>query len=426
MRRRSFLSSALQVVTGTSVAACSTSTPVRSRQPVLGSSVNKTIIYCLDGTWNGTTDDRADAPSNVYHLFSDMCGDARERSDAPGELRTEEKQYSQDGLVTQIALYCHGVGANRLNGPMHVLGGALGSGLTTRIRQGYVFISRNYTAGDRIVLIGFSRGAYGVRALGDMIARQGVLKKQFTDDHSTLSHSAGAWLRYRALWPSPTREDNRHGLQEIVQASEAGHRFELEALGKVPNEDAFLPAKVRMLAVFDTVGAMGFPEDRDQVRVDNFGFVSEELLENIDAALHVVSLDEERRDFTPSLWKDSAKLKQILFPGAHSDIGGGYRDDHSLADCALLWMFRNLQPIVTFAGDGPRGDFGPSAVGLRHTPWHGVAAIGRSARDFSGRQLIISKAIRERMAGGEVRAEREKAAQYIPANLPKPGYFQEE
>ena len=388
--------------------------------------MRKTIIYCLDGTWNGTTDDRAMAPSNVYRLFSDMRGEAQKTSDTPGELRTEAKQYSQDGVVTQTALYCHGVGANRLNYPMHILGGVLGSGLTTRIRQGYAFISRNYNEGDQIVLIGFSRGAYGVRALGDMIARQGVLKTQYADDHDLLSYSAGAWLRYRKKWPGPIRYVDRFGLQEIVQAGEAGHRLELETLGKIPSDTAFISTKVCMVAVFDTVGAMGFPEASGQVRVDDFGFVSDELLENIDAALHVVSLDEERRDFVPTIWNDRYRLKQILFPGAHSDIGGGYRDDHSLADCALLWMFRNLQTVVMFNGDRPGGQFGPSAIGMRHTPWHGVAAIGRSARDFSGKQMVISKTVRERMAEREVCAEGEEPARYMPTNLPEPGFFQEE
>jgi uncharacterized protein (DUF2235 family) len=411
--------------------ACSTA--VRPVPGASGEAVNKTIIYCLDGTWNGTSDDHPNgsskASTNVYRLFMELLGSARTVSDAYGALRTEEKRYSDgdDGAAAQLALYCHGVGASVLNAPMHILGGVLGAGLTTRIRQGYSFISRNYTAGDRTVLVGFSRGAYGIRALADMIARQGLLKRQYAAGHDTLSHSAGAWLRYRKAWPGPCPTESKTAwVRDSLRASEAAHRIELATAGKLPGENSFVPARVRMVAVFDTVGAMGWLDESGNRRIDDFGFVSPQLAANIDAMCHVVSLDEQRRDYTPSLLLDSDRLKQILFPGAHADIGGGYADDHALADTALLWMFRNLQPVVRFASDAPRGEFSPDPLGLLHTPWRGLMGIDHSPRDFSGRHMIISRAVRTRMAVDRVPAAGEEPARYAPVNLPEPGLFEEE
>jgi hypothetical protein len=51
----------------------------------------------------------------------------------------------------------------------------LGAGLVARVLRGYTFVSCNYVAGDSIVLVGFSRGAYTARALGGFITTVGLL-----------------------------------------------------------------------------------------------------------------------------------------------------------------------------------------------------------------------------------------------------------
>ena len=63
-----------------------------------------------------------------------------------------------------MAKYLHGVGDSN-NFLAKVLGGGFGEGLITRIVRGYTFVSRNYEDGDKIYLVGFSRGAYTARAL---------------------------------------------------------------------------------------------------------------------------------------------------------------------------------------------------------------------------------------------------------------------
>lgn len=64
-----------------------------------------------------------------------------------------------------------------------------------------------------------------------------------------------------------------------------------------------------------------------------------------------LAINETREDFIPTKWiqTDQGKsyleshkqpaqvLKQVWFPGAHSDVGGG-NAKHDLADVSLVWM----------------------------------------------------------------------------------------
>jgi uncharacterized protein (DUF2235 family) len=51
----------------------------------------------------------------------------------------------------------------------------IGSGLGIHIKDAYQFIMQNYIEGDRICLLGFSRGAYTVRCLAGMLHKVGLL-----------------------------------------------------------------------------------------------------------------------------------------------------------------------------------------------------------------------------------------------------------
>ena len=60
---------------------------------------------------------------------------------------------------------------------------------------------------------------------------------------------------------------------------------------------------------------------------------------------HAVSIDERRAFFRTNLWFPHADdggpvdLKQVWFPGAHCDVGGGYPESQSgLSKGALEWM----------------------------------------------------------------------------------------
>lgn len=98
-------------------------------------------------------------------------------------------------------------------------------------------------------------------------------------------------------------------------------------------EPKVVPPPIRVVAVFDTVGALGVPgrfQDKDVQ--DFFSFFDPGLAPNVDFAFHALSLLEDRQDFLPTIWyqpegrqEERAKmglkeqvLKQVWFPGSHS------------------------------------------------------------------------------------------------------------
>lgn len=57
-----------------------------------------------------------------------------------------------------------------------MLGGAFGYGLNANIRDMYRFLVHNYRTGDNLYLFDFSRGAFTVRALANLLAICGIVK----------------------------------------------------------------------------------------------------------------------------------------------------------------------------------------------------------------------------------------------------------
>jgi uncharacterized protein (DUF2235 family) len=82
----------------------------------------------------------------------------------------------------QVALYDPGlgtdIGATALTAPVRfiqkLLGSVTGRGITRNIAECYEFIINHYRTGDRIFLIGFSRGAYTVRCIANLLMLCGV------------------------------------------------------------------------------------------------------------------------------------------------------------------------------------------------------------------------------------------------------------
>ena len=65
--------------------------------------------------------------------------------------------------------------------------------------------------------------------------------------------------------------------------------------------------------------------------------VSEECPTNVRRARHAVAEHEARRFFAYVPLKGDV-VEEELFPGAHSDVGGLYEDNHVLADIAREWV----------------------------------------------------------------------------------------
>lgn len=87
---------------------------------------------------------------------------------------------------------------------------------------------------------------------------------------------------------------------------------------------------VEYLGIWDTVDAIPDLE------------ISEDCPANVRRARHAVAEHESRRFFAYVPLRTSpsrhGQVEEELFPGCHSDVGGLYDDDHTLADLACDWV----------------------------------------------------------------------------------------
>lgn len=322
--------------------------------------MSKTIIFCADGTWNraGSEDDPLNVDTNVYKFFKCLPGNI---SGLPAD---QERNYQVGADLVQCAKYINGVGSG-VSAIEKVVGGALGIGLIVRIVRGYTYISRQYMPGDNIVLVGFSRGAYTVRALAGMILAKGLLSNNPELDKNE-AHKRGmkVWFDYRRD-RGETIGDLAVALTNLIDfistrgASTVGLR-EIK--------------QIQAVAVWDTVGALGIPlvaeTGADSGVRDAFQFANKELDSRVQLGLHALSFHEQRHAFQPCLWVKRDGVKQLRFAGAHSDVGGGYLQTESgLSDIALHWMIDELDHLgVQFDSDRVEA-LRPDYTAKIHQPW---------------------------------------------------------
>ncbi|KAG2341484.1 hypothetical protein BDR05DRAFT_888086 [Suillus weaverae] len=248
------------------------------------------------GDGNGGT---AQFPSNVIRLARSV------------------KDHNTDGKE-QIVFYQSGVGSEAdFEGKPEkgtTLLDALGTAVASKIRDAYGFVAQNFQDGDEICLFGWPfRGAYTARKLSGLIDSIGLL----TRDNLGL---------FFTIW------------RQLMD-------------GKTPTipPDTRKP-RIKCVGVWDTVGSVLGTIDALQIKDTS-------LPVTIDIALHALSFQEDRKEFLPTLWTipkgglpSNQILKQVWFPGAHADVGGGYKR-RELQDIALFWMAGEIKSFITLDTD---------------------------------------------------------------------------
>ncbi|EOD43853.1 putative peptidoglycan binding domain containing protein [Neofusicoccum parvum UCRNP2] len=286
----------------------------------------------LAGTWlnsdNGMANGELAVPSNVTRLSRAI------------------KPISKDG-IPQIVYYQFGVGS-RGNVINKVINGSTGGGLEENVREAYSFLSNNYSPGDEIYLVGFSRGAFTARSIAGLIGEIGILTKKglgaFVAIFEDVQHRRDR--NYRDRNPDIPFSNKPN-------PSDPAYRHELEARGLTT-----LGVKIKAIGVWDTVGSLGAPRIGWLTRVGlqpmqskEMTFYDTKLSNCIEHAFQALGLDERRAAFSPAVWEkprdNRTILRQVWFPGVHSNVGGGY-DDQQLANITLSWMVSQLQPFLDF------------------------------------------------------------------------------
>jgi len=276
----------------------------------------KNIVICSDGTGNTAIKGRG---TNVFKLF--------EATDLVGHRR-------HPNLDPQVALYDDGVGTENFR-PLKIFAGMTGYGLSRNVKQLYKELVRIYDEGDRIFLFGFSRGAFTVRTLAGFIAMCGIL------DVKNLTTAEALESAVKALY-KVYRKSYRTELMKlflgppsasIVKAFRDAHCL----AGDVP---------IQFMGVWDTVDAVGLPfhvSDVINLVFYRFKFRDHILSPSVKRACHALSIDDQRHSFHPLLWRegpgDAARIEQVWFAGAHSNVGGGY-PKQGMSLVALEWMLR--------------------------------------------------------------------------------------
>lgn len=104
-----------------------------------------------------------------------------------------------------------------------------------------------------------------------------------------------------------------------------------------------LSVSVDYLGIWDTVDAtMGLE-------------VAEECPANVMKARHAVARDEDRKFFGYlPLSGPKTQVAELLFPGAHSDIGGLYQDNHLMADLTLSWIAQGAKTAKIHLAKGAK------------------------------------------------------------------------
>lgn len=257
--------------------------------------MGKTLFICTDGTWNTAdqTDGGVTSPSNVAKMARII-------------LTTPE----------QVSWYGEGVGTR--NWLDKFTGGAFGHGLFENVQEAYRFVVENYQPDDRLVLFGFSRGAYTARSLAGLIGKFGILRKKY------ISKIEQTYEMYRS------------------------HDTELAEIEAYRERYSHVDRDVHFLGVWDTVGALGIPlKSLNWMTSWLYKFHDTKLSPHVKHAFHAVAVDEKRRTFTPTLWLaenlcDDQLVEQRWFAGVHSNIGGSYKEK-GLSDITLRWMLDKLK-----------------------------------------------------------------------------------
>ncbi|MEP4485154.1 MAG: DUF2235 domain-containing protein [Halioglobus sp.] len=319
----------------------------------MSSIERKRIVICADGTWNDPHDE---TPTNVLRI-------AR-------AIRPVDRQG-----VKQVVFYDWGVGSYYAQ----VAGGTSGLGMQKNIQDGYRFIVQNYRRGDEIFLIGFSRGAYTVRCLAGLLNNCGVLKR----DRADCVPDAFNLYKTRAVKPGSRR-------------AEQWRRSHTGSGARGP---------VHFIGVWDTVGALGIPTRALAFAQEKDLFYDPVLGSNIRMARHAVSIDEQRADFSPTLWEnqEGVDVQQVWFAGVHADVGGGYAPTNGsvLSDIPLAWMAQE----ATKAGLQfephlyQRARLNPLAQ-LHRSHKRFWRVLGKSARSLPA-DAVVHQSVRQRFEAGD-------------------------
>lgn len=230
----------------------------------------------------------------------------------------------------------------------------MGRGINRQIRRAYGFLASRYRPGDKIFLIGYSRGAYAVRSLAGVIDQVGLL----TRDHASERNIRDVYRMYRSGEKSPV-------------------------------QDAFIAAHchtatpIEMVGVWDTVKALGLRLPIvSRWSDDKHAFHNHTLGRSVRHGFQALARDETRVAYAPVLWDCPSdwqdRVEQVWFAGTHGDVGGqlnGFEAARPLANIPLVWMLERMESCGLALPEGWRARFELDPLAPSASSWRGFGKL---------------------------------------------------
>ena len=328
----------------------------------------RTHVIILDGTMSSLEPGYETHAGMTYHLCRKMGPDVS-------------------------VFYEAGVQWHSWRGTLDVL---MGKGINRQIRRAYGYLASRYRPGDRIFLMGYSRGAYAVRSLAGAIDMVGLLRSE----HATMRNIRTAYRHY---------EYNPRGPHALAFARAYCHD----------------QVEIEMVGVWDTVKALGMrlpylwrgAERRHSFHNDTLG-------PSIRNGFHALALDETRQVFAPVMWVCppgwTGRVEQVWFRGSHGDIGGqlgGFEAARPLANISLVWMLERAEDCGLPMPDGWQARFFTDPDAPSVGTWRGWGKLF-----LLRRPRIVGRDKSERLHES-VRPQAHVAASIIPELLDHKGLY---
>ena len=246
-----------------------------------------------------------------------------------------------------------------------------GKGINRQIERAYGVLASRYRPGDKIVLVGYSRGAYAVRSLAGVVDLVGLVEA----NNATVRAVRQAYRHYRTGARSPAAQRFR----EIYCHTDV---------------------QIEAVAVWDTVKALGLrlPIVWRWAQAQH-DYHNHALGNHVRHGFHALGMDERREAYAPVMWVCPigwrGHMEQVWFKGNHGDVGGQvweYPFARPLANIPLVWMLGKLTDCGVPLPDGWRDRFPQDVTARSMGNWRGWSKIF-----LSRRRRIIGRDISERV-----------------------------
>lgn len=210
----------------------------------------KNIVIFSDGTGQGGGLLPDENRSNVYKLFraARVCPDTAIDP-------AEQVAFYDPGLGSKAA--ATGIKLSVWRWIYNVLSSATGLGYTQNMIDCYAAILRVWEPGDRIYLVGFSRGAYTVRCVAGVLTICGIPTRLGPDQALKRDPATAAAIATEAVKHVYQFGSSRKGDPLGPVRKELADRFRDKYAASAPNDPTISNAFPYFVGVWDTVAALG-------------------------------------------------------------------------------------------------------------------------------------------------------------------------